>query len=444
MKAPTRPSLIVLIAFAATVELAYGAPPPNVVSSDADGNTAMGTDALAKLSDGKFNTASGSSALNSNTSGAANTASGVSALNSNTTGNQNTASGFWALFSNTTGSFNTASGNRALFSNTTGNDNTASGSAALFLNTTGSNNTASGSFALFDNTKGHDNSASGFAALESNTTGNFNTAFGSWALVSNTRGDANTALGGSALSNNSTGNRNVAVGYHALFDDTAGRSNTAIGAFAGRRITGNDNVDIANTGFAGESQTMRLGTQGSEGVINSGVTRTFVAGINGVTTGRAGVAVVIDSRGQLGTISSSRRYKQDIRPMADASERLMKLQPVTFRYQEPDAAGEQPIQYGLIAEDVAEVFPELVVLNENGQPESVAYHLLPALLLNEMEKEHRLNQLRAEQLAQLQSQVASQASQLAEISALKQQLAEVRELLAALQPQTKKLQVAQR
>jgi hypothetical protein len=146
---------------------------------------------------------------------------------------------------------------------------------------------------------------------------------------------------------------------------------------------------------------------------------------------------MIDANGQLGTISSSRRYKQDIQPMADASERLMQLRPVKFHYKQPDAKGEQPIQYGLIAEEVAEVFPELVVRNKAGQPETVAYHLLPALLLNEMQKEHR----QLVEVSSLQQQVADQAAQLA-LQAL--QLAELKQLVAALQLPAKASQVAMR
>jgi hypothetical protein len=154
--------------------------------------------------------------------------------------------------------------------------------------------------------------------------------------------------------------------------------------------------------------------------------------------------VLIDANGQLGTISSSRRYKQDIQNMADASDRLLDLRPVTFRYKQADATGGHPMQYGLIAEEVAEVFPELVIPNEAGQPETVAYHLLPSLLLNEVQKEHQLIQQQAEQLALQQSQLKAQASQLAEVSELKQQLAEVKELLAAMQLQSNGLQVASR
>ncbi len=386
----------------------------------------MGTDALKSFLNGFRNTASGYQALYYNTTGIDNTASGAGALLGNTTGNNNTASGFSALENNSTGSFNTAFGSSALANNYSGSYNTACGAQAL------------------PGGRGNANTASGYQALFNSKTGSYNTASGYQALANDTSGDVNTAHGGNALFNNVTGMRNVAVGYSALFNNTEGRSNTAIGAYAGRRITGNDNVDVANTGFTGESQTMRLGTQGSEGVISSGVTRTFIAGINGVATGRAGTAVMVDSKGQLGTISSSRRYKEDIQPVADAGERLLKLRPVEFRYKQADASGEHPIQFGLIAEEVAEVFPELVILNEDGQPETIAYHMLPALLLNELQNEHRLNQQQSERLSLQERQLAAQESQLAEVSALKQQLAEVKELLAALQPRAKELQAAMR
>ena len=427
MKALNISASIALGALVAVVGIAYAAQPPNVVASDAAGNTAMGTNALLNLTDGTYNTAVGFYALGANTTGTSNTAAGLYALGGNTTGGYNTAAGFYALAANTTGSLNTATGYSALRNNTTGLQNTATGFYALWSNTSGFNNTAAG-----------------FYALAGNMTGNFNTAVGLSALVSNSEGHANTALGSDALYSNSTGRNNVAIGSSALLDNTTGRNNTAIGWYAGRRTTGNDNILIANKGVAGESQTMRLGVKGTAGVAGSGITRTFIAGIQGRTTGLAGSAVLIDANGQLGTISSSRRYKKDIEAMADASERLQQLRPVKFHYKQPDATGEHPIQYGLIAEEVAEVFPELVVRDEQGQPETVAYHLLPALLLNELQKEHRLNQQNAEQLALLQKQLTAQASQLAEVNALKQQLAEVKELLAALQPQAKVLQVAQR
>jgi hypothetical protein len=364
--------ITVLFVFA---QPAVAAPPPNVVDSDANGNTAMGTDALGSLTEGFSNTASGSDALQSNT----------------------------------TGSANTALGHLALQDNTSGSNNTAIGRQALLLNDTGNANVAIGADALFGNTTGEGNTATGFSAL------NFNTS-----------GSANTATGFLALSGNSTGVRNVGIGYNALRDNSTGRNNTAIGWNAGQRTTGSDNVLVAHRGVIDESQTMRIGTRGTDGVPGSGVTRAFIAGVRGVATGRPGVPVLIDASGQLGTISSSRRHKREIQPMAGASDRLLQLRPVQFHYNEADASGERPIQYGLIAEEVADVFPELVIRDENGQPETVAYHMLPALLLNELQKEQELNRAQSEKLAR-------QEELLAEMRQLEEKLAAVEELVAKLQ-----------
>lgn len=380
-------SLVLTVALVATSHFAFGDPPPNVVESDAERNTAMGTDALLGL----------------------------------TTGVDNTAAGFEALVGNTEGSHNSAFGMHALRENTLGTRNTAIGGYALRYNTTGTDNTAVGRTALFDNSTGAENTAIGVYALFRNTTGNYNTASGSDALNSNTTGSGNAALGYSALFKNKTGFRNSAVGQNALVNNTSGRYNTAIGYGAGQKITaGNDNVAVANPGVTGDSHTMRLGKQGSEGTIGSGVTRTFIAGINAVSTGMAdAVPVVIDSNGQLGTINSSRRFKEDIQPMGSTSERLRALRPVTFRYKQPFEDGSTPVQFGLVAEEVAAVFPELVVYGEDGEPQTVRYHLLATLLLNELQKQHRIMQdqvarvatleKRAQELAQLQVQVATMA-----------------------------------
>ena len=405
MKALKKSSVMLIAALVAIVGIAYAAQPPNVVASDTSYNTAMGTGALLNL-----------------TIGSDNTATGYNALVANTSGYENTATGNDTLLQNTTGIFNTATGANALYTNTTGYFNTANGADALFYNTTGNYNTAAGVFALL-----------------ANTTGTFNTASGYRALIGNTEGNANTAVGVEALYSNTIGRNNVAIGKSAMLENLTGRNNVAIGWYAGRRTDGNDNILLAHKGVTGESQTMRLGVKGTAGVAGSGITRTYIAGIKGVTTGLPGSAVLIDANGQLGTISSSRQYKQDIEAMADASDRLQQLRPVKFHYKQADATGEHPIQYGLIAEEVAEVFPELVIPNETGQPETVAYHLLPSLLLNEAQKEHRLIQQQAEQLALQQNQLAQQQAQLA---AQALQLAEVRELLARLQSQSKEEQVA--
>ena len=346
------------------------------------------------------------------------TAIGTGALALNTTGESNTASGNSALFSNTTGSFNAASGSFALFSNTTGENNTASGWFALHDNTSGSFNTANGGGALSSNTTGHDNTASGVAALVSNTTGNFNTASGRSALYFNTTGSFNTASGRRALVSNTKGLRNVAVGTAALMKNTTGSDNIALGNNASSiPVTGVNNIHIGHAGVAGETKVIRLGRQGTQ-------LRTFIAGIRGATV--SGAAVVVSSTGQLGVVSSSRRYKENIQPMADASAALMKLKPVTFRYKEADEQGKKPMQFGLIAEEVAEVLPELVVRDDKGHPETVAYHVLPSLLLNEYQKQQA-------ELAQFRDALAARDKELAAMHAEMKALRQVtQQLMAAI------------
>jgi hypothetical protein len=320
---------------------------------------------------------------------------------------------------------NTAMGSQALYSLSSGGGNTAAGNGALASNTTGSYNTAAGDYALVANTEGNANTAAGWGALAYNTTGFDNTACGFDALTNNTEGNSNTASGSEALVNNRTGRNNVAIGRSALRVNTEGRNNIAIGWYAGRRTTGNDNILLAHKGVLGESQTMRLGVKGTADVAGSGVIRTYIAGIKGVTTGLPGSAVMIDANGQLGTISSSRELKENIRPMGTASERLLALRPVTFQYRQANEDGSKPIQFGLIAEDVAEVFPELVIYNEEGKPETVAYHLLATLLLNEFQKAHNIAQQQAIRIAELEDQSA-------ELAQLKQQVAVMAEAIEKL------------
>jgi hypothetical protein len=324
----------------------------------------------------------GPSAGNFTTTGGDNTATGDEALDSITTGFLNTATGSHALFANTTGTGNTATGWQALFSNTSGGDNTATGWQALFSNTTGVSNTAMGPDALWVNTTGSENTAIGILALGANTTGTENTAMGAFALSENTTGKFNTAVGKGALALGS-GNDNTAIGFNASLI-SSGNNNTAIGFGAGVSIgSGSNNIDIgANVfGAALDSNTVRIGNANNRG--------TFLAGIYGVPTGLPGAAVVVDANGQLGTVSSSRRFKDDIEDMGDASSDLMKLRPVTFRYKQAQEDGSHPLQYGLVAEEVAEVNPGLVQFDKDGQPQTVLYHVLPSLLLNEVQKEHQ-------------------------------------------------------
>jgi hypothetical protein len=260
-----------------------------------------------------------------------------------------------------------------------GTTNLAVGYEAL-LNNTGDYNTATGGSALQFNTSGEINAAHGYNALAANTTGSQNSAYGAFALVNNTTASYNTAVGAEALFS-TNGSQNTAVGAFAL-NHATGSSNVAIGYEAGISIAStSNNIDIANAGASADSGTVRFGTAGQQ-------TSFFAAGIRGVTTGENNaIEVVIDSNGQLGTVSSSRRFKTDIHDMGEASRGLLRLRPVTFRYRKPFADGSQPVQYGLIAEEVAEVYPDLVAYGNDGQPESVKYQVLDSLLLNEVQRQ---------------------------------------------------------
>jgi hypothetical protein len=330
----------------------------------------------------------------------------------------NTANGSSALRSNTTGSDNTAIGSQALSLNTGGSGNTATGGSALFSNTTGDFNTASGDEALFANTTGAQNTATGSAALTSNTSGGANTAYGFQALLNNTIGVGNIAIGFQALSGNVNGNLNIAIGGTSLFSNTAGTDNIALGTSAGSNTTGSNNVDIANPGVAGESDAIRIGQSTHD--------RTFIAGIRGRTTGNAdAITVLIDSDGQLDTMSSSRRFKHEIRPMDTASQAILSLKPVTFNYKSDNT---NTPQFGLIAEDVAAVNPDLVVRDQNGPIYTVRYDAVNAMLLNEFLKEHkkveeqqaRITQLKKDfgaTIAQLTTRLDDQAAQIQKVSA---------------------------
>jgi hypothetical protein len=222
-----------------------------------------------------------------------------------------------------------------------------------------------------------------------------------------------------ALASNTTGSNNIAEGYHAGFNLT----------------TGSDNIDIGSPGVKAETGVIRIGTI-------TGTTSTqsaaYIAGIYGVKTATPGTAVFIDSSGQLGTVSSSIRYKEDIQPMAGASERLLKLRPVKFRYKKADASGEKPIQYGLIAEEVAKVYPELVVRDDTtGRIDGVRYDELAPMLLSEVQQQQRKM---AAQAAKVVAQDEHAAAQDAQIRDLKQQVSELKNLNQATQVALGKLQ----
>src|SRR5713101_6094035 len=284
-------------------------------------------------------------------------------------------------------SFNTVLGDDALFSLTTGEENTATGYRALYFNTTGNFNTAIGASALFSNTTGFGNTATGSAALLNSSTGFSNTATGSAALANNTTGNENTATGFHALLNNKTGNKNIALGFRAGSDLT----------------TGDKNIDIGNAGLAGESSTIRIGRIQDQ-------TATFIAGISGATV-PTGVAVIVDADGHLGTTTSSARFKEAIKPMDKASEAVLALRPVTFRYKhdvDPDGIP----QFGLVAEQVEKVNPDLVARDAQGKVFTVRYEAVNAMLLNEFLKEHKKVQELEATVVKLQSTIEKVSARL--------------------------------
>ena len=358
-----------------------------------------------------------------------NTATGYQALYNNTTlfsdtnppfaiinAVSNTAYGAQALFKNDLGSYNTAVGAEALYNNTN-NENTAIGAFALVNNTIGSGNAAVGSSALASNTSGGGNTAIGDIALLANTTGGGNTAIGFIALALNRTGTSNTATGERAIGANTTGGANTATGSGALVNNTTGNSNIGLGFFAGENLTiGSNNIDIGNIGVGGEAKTIRIGntvaTVYPDGLTRPAQTHTFIAGIRGITTGNANaIPVVIDSAGQLGTVSSSRRFKNEIKSMDKVSEAILALKPVTFHYKNDNTGTPQ---FGLIAEEVAKVNPDLIVRDENGEIYTVRYEAVNAMLLNEFIKEHR----KVEQLTKdFESKLAEQQKQIEALTA---------------------------
>ncbi len=357
-------SSILIAAMTAIAIPAHAQQPPDVVQSDGNDSTAMGTNALV-----------------SNEGAYGNTAAGFSALYSNIRGSNNTAVGTFALYLNTDGSYNTASGNSALASTTTGNYNTAFGAETLVNNTTGFYNTATGTYALLY------------------STGNYNTAIGGSTLVANTSGSSNTALGYSALSNNTSGTNNIAVG-----------------ARGGDLLSGSDNIDIGNEGVAADSGIIRIGAAGIQ-------KHAFIAGIS--STQVTGSAVYVTAAGKLGVLASSERYKTSIRSMGNDIARLQRLRPVTFHLKtDPHGA----VQYGLLAEEVANVYPELVIRDQAGRIVGIRYEELTPLLLREVQHQHE--------------QLMEQQQRLAEIDQLKQQVAELKQVNESMRVAEETLQAS--
>jgi hypothetical protein len=376
--------------------------------------------AVSPAPDGGYpggNTAEGQTALLSLTTGGFNTAVGWLSLRSDITGSFNTAVGAGTLLANTADD-NTATGAGAPLSNNTGADNTANGTFALFSNTTGIDNTGIGSGALESNTMGSFNTATGLGALALNATGSGNTANGVTALLNNTIGNSNTASGFEALGNNITGNGNTAIGRNAL-SNTTGGGNTALGTNAGSALTtGDNNIDIGFdvVALAGEANTIRIG--------NLNITSTYIRGISGATAS-GGAAVYVASDGQLGTMTSSARFKDDIKPMDKASEAILALKPVTFHYKSDKTNSPQ---FGLVAEEVAEVNPDLVVRDKNGEIYTVRYEAVNAMLLNEFLKEHNAFVEEQHKVEKLQTTVTNL------LTTVKEQAAQIQKVSAQIEP----------
>ncbi|MGD0208952.1 MAG: tail fiber domain-containing protein [Verrucomicrobiota bacterium] len=381
-----------------------------------DENFFAGAGAGNVTMDGWGNVGVGCRTLSANTSGSQNTANGEWALNGNTSGSQNTANGDGALEYNTSGSYNSANGSSALCFNTSGSNNTANGYQALYANYTGYNNTANGVQALYYGHWGYNNTANGFQALYYNNVGGANTANGVQALFSNSTGSANTANGADALFSNAIGVANTAEGSSALYYNT-GNFNSALGYMAGYNVTnGSYNIEIGNQGVASDTSIIRIGTQGTQ-------TNTYIAGIYGATAA-SGVAVYVNSSGQLGTVTSSRRFKEDIQDMGSASDVLLALHPVTFRYK-PDIDPQGIAQFGLVAEDVEKVNPDLVAHDDQGRPYTVRYEAVNAMLLNEFLKEHQKVEQQGAEIEQLKEKAAK-------VTSLEKQLHELKQAVQSL------------
>ena len=431
------------------------APPPLGEDRGNNNSAAENVDALNINTTGTYNTAHGWHALSANTTGSDNTANGSYALSSNMTGWSNVAVGSYSLQNNTTGSHNIAVGDSALYRNTTGTWNVAVGLGALVDNTTGWSNTGVGGDALSANTTGLENTAMGAAALESNTTGRGNVAVGAAALaysvvassqlqgantavgfealsytgapwVTGSGGDGNTAVGDRALQLNVDGSFNCAFGLLALNADggaTNGVGNTAIGNRAGYGLR----EGIGNV-YIGEHEMARDTNESYHTYIHN-INTTSVSG------GFADTVTVDLNTGLLGHLTSSRRHKEDIKAMQDASETLYHLKPVTYRYKK-EIDRNQVLDYGLIAEEVAQVDPNLAIRNAKGEIETVRYSAINVMLLNEFLKEHKAFVAEQEKVKNLEAGMAGL------LATVKEQAAQIEKVSARVQVRQPRMSLA--
>jgi trimeric autotransporter adhesin len=396
----------------------------------AGGNTGLGINVLGNVNPavGINNTAVGLNALADNTDGFYNVAIGSAALRSNTTGDFNMAIGAGALEQNN-GNFNLAIGFRVAFMNTTGVHLTGIGAAAMRNNTTASFNTAIGADALRENTTTELNVAVGDSALTAfngtAATDGANTALGSIALVALTSGQENVAVGRRALQFLTGGSNNVGVGWRVGDGVTTGDGNTFLGSQAGA----NEGPDVSNVVCLGTSGDTQPAGQITDN-------RTYIGNIHGVSLGGPApyLTVMVDADGQLGTVVSSARFKKDIEPMDQASEGILKLKPVTFRYKDRDDKNDKTPQFGLIAEQVEKVNRDLVVYGKDGKALSVRYDAVDVMLLNEFLKEHKKVEEQQATIADLKSTVALQQKEMQVFTAqLKEQAVQIQKVSAQLE-----------
>ncbi len=292
-------------------------------------------------------------------------------------------------------------------------NNTGVGAAALKALTTGSVNLAAGTGALMANTSGGANVAVGADAMLQNVDGSSNVAVGRWALAVSLSPQQNVAVGHTALFR-AAASRNVAIGHEAGSSITTGTDNIMIGHRAGFDTSGSgsNNIYIGSNGFGPDVNTIRVGNSTHVGAV--------IAGIAGQTT-IGGVPVLINPGGRLGTLTSSRRFKDEIAAVRpDELAGLQALRPVRFVYKPEYAGGGRELQYGLVAEEVAEVLPDLVVRDEAGAPWTVRYQLLAPLLLADVQ---RLERERTALGARVQVLEAERDAQRAAFDALAARLA---------------------
>lgn len=313
--------------------------------------------------------------LNLNDSGLCYQIAGDCVLRTGNTGDEDLFIGVGAGASYTpgNGTDNTFAGQRAGNSNTTGNSNTFYGHHAGAQNTTGSYNVFVGTGAGEPNVGGNDNTFAGYQTGYSSSTGTDNTFYGYHAGLNNTTGSFNTYVGDQAGVNN------------------VGSSNTYLGYLAGQHQTT-------------ESNTMRLGADGQTSF-------TFIAGVANTNLSGA-TQVYITSEGQLGVQSSSLRFKEQVRDMGDSTDGLMKLRPVTFFYKPEYENGQHTLQYGLVAEEVAKVYPELVAYDKDGKPYSVRYQYITTMLLNEVQRQYHRAEAQAELIKAQQQEIDGLKKQL--------------------------------